>query len=1493
MSETTDNIEPQTPKAAWKWLVAPLLVLLLLAGVRWFLQSNLLMETLRSQLVKQASERLEGSLTIGELKGDLLFGVTVSEVELHDIRGDLVASVDSVRAAWFPMRVFRQPHEVEHLAIFGLHAEAVEDEEGRWNLAGLLPDDPDRPEDRETDRYWSLNRISLLASSASFRSPSLPDEQLHLTRIGLFGKIGVDQEGWNAAVHDLHVTLVEGRLDQPVEMGASGFLEGEEITLEHLLVQSGRSFLQGHFRMADDRQLDGGLLIDPFSWLDLRSYSDFPMHQDLDGSLSLGGVPGDFRIAVGLRAEAMQKLNFEVRMHLEEGSLKLSELELNADRFDGPQLTGLEQMPVLRSARLRADGEVSLGNWREGELTGTFETDTIRSGQTELDRLGLEFNWEGEHAELDLTVLRENQSLVATAGVTELFGELPGWNLELEGREVNPARLLDRPGLEGQFNFDLTGSGRGFRLGEELFTARIELFESRLGDQPLDRIDFDGRLSADLIAGEVAASIGSGRILADIGMEAWQEVPEYRFSAHVEEFNLEDLQLLEQLPTRLNARLEGSGRSFDLETMELTATARFDSSSVNFEKIETLRADIQISDGFVEVPSAELVSPVADAAIALRQHMLDTRNPENTLQVDAQIKDLMPLSPLLGVESIQATGEFSGRLHRIEEGELLFDSRLQLSGLEYDTLLTAQDLELNSTVWLFDDPEFELNLEIGSPVFQEIELHSISLASRSQLRDRRQLSGSLELYLNRTRQYSLSHEAEYELDLDELSVHLITSRLDLATIDGTLQLQESFGLSWSDETLRLEPLAMQSDVTDSWIRLEIPRLDSLNQEVRLDAGRIHLGSLQQYILEEEYGDAWLSGQIDFRRTPGDIETDLSLLLEEISYREGEFDSLKVDVGIIERRLTTRISGWHDESEIVRIDGNVPFEPGDPLQFDDEFFERPVRGTIQLRSIPAGMITAFLGEERAIDADGSLTFESDIAGTAGYPTMTGRLSVMEGSISGVAFDLIDMEMDYRHESADIRLEGGFHARGSRLAQFTAHLPLYLDLRAFQVDLPDEEDEVFVSFYGEELDLALVNEFLSPDRIRNVRGRLSGTIELTGPIAELEPRGELTIRNGALRVVDAGITIDQIRSDFQIQPDEIVITTVTGRSGPGRFTLEGTLALEHMQPGELNARLRATQFRAANSPDLNAVVDLDTRLRGTFESPDLIGTLRVRSGFVNLRNFGERAVEDVELEIDEERERISFYEQLAAEVNVIFDRRFFIQNRELLDMEVELAGSLDLIKEPGQELEMFGSIEGVQGYARPMGRRFQLEEAMVSFHGPIRNPDLNIRTRYRPPQSQEDITLWYIIEGSVDDPSFRFDSEPFLELQDIISYTLFGRPFHALDSWQQTVSEGSQGPGVTDIALDLLLDRAGMIAAQQLGIDVVQIDTNRTGSGSTTTVKTGWYLTDRTFFAMLNEIGGTSPKTLFMIEYMLRRNLELIVTQGDDSREGVDLRWRFDY
>jgi autotransporter translocation and assembly factor TamB len=248
-------------------------------------------------------------------------------------------------------------------------------------------------------------------------------------------------------------------------------------------------------------------------------------------------------------------------------------------------------------------------------------------------------------------------------------------------------------------------------------------------------------------------------------------------------------------------------------------------------------------------------------------------------------------------------------------------------------------------------------------------------------------------------------------------------------------------------------------------------------------------------------------------------------------------------------------------------------------------------------------------------------------------------------------------------------------------------------------------------------------------------------------------------------------------------------------------------------------------------------------------------------------------------------------MTVDMSVNFTRRFLIRSSGYLGMEFDLGGRIDIVKEMNEELQLFGTLNSTDGYVSPLGKQFEIEEAAVSFFGPVTNPQLSITSSYTPPQAAG-VEIRYVIEGTLEEPEFRFESDPPLSLQDQISYTLFGKPYYELESWEQVISGSGSSPTAQDLALDVLLDRVSMLATRQLGIDVVEIDQSRSGSNNTV-IKTGWYLNEDTFFAILNEIDGVRPNTLFVLEYLLRENLELVITQGDDNRQGIDLRWHKDY
>jgi autotransporter translocation and assembly factor TamB len=650
--------------------------------------------------------------------------------------------------------------------------------------------------------------------------------------------------------------------------------------------------------------------------------------------------------------------------------------------------------------------------------------------------------------------------------------------------------------------------------------------------------------------------------------------------------------------------------------------------------------------------------------------------------------------------------------------------------------------------------------------------------------------------------------------------------------------------------------------------------------------------LQQTILKESYFDGFLNGSISFHNKPDSLRASVVGNLTELRFSEGEMDSLNINLDIKDEWLTASLESWHQNKRLAQGAIKVPYLPGDPLTFDDQFFERQVEGDFRVYESQLSYWLSFLQEGVPEQTSGTVVLETSLSGIAGSPDLEGRFTVSNGTFSGIRVDTVGMDISYLHENENIEFSGSVVKDQREILVFTADLPFLVDLKMAEIHIPSGDDEIFVDLKTNNFDLALLNSYVNRNLVQRISGRIEGAVTLSGAMDNLQAEGTMQLARGSMRVVPAGISLTEISSNINFRRETIELERFTATSGSGSLKANGSVTMQSLEPQQMNINITANRFRLLNTNDYRANINMNASLGGTASQPTLKGSLTFLNGFYFLQDFGENTVESVELD-DESGDDTSYnlYDALDMEMTIGFNQDFFIRNRQYLDMEVELGGQVNLVKEPEEELQIFGSLEGVDGYARPLGKQFELQEALVSFYGPVNNPELQIRTRYTPPRAAG-VRIFYIIEGTLEEPDFRFDSQPELELQDIISYTLFGRPFYELESWEQVVAGSSNSPSAADYALEVVLDRVEMLASQRLGIDVVQIDNSQSGSNNTV-IKTGWYINQSTFFAILNEIYGTNPKTLFVLEIMLKENLELIITQGDDTQQGIDLQWKKDY
>ncbi|MEX0994986.1 MAG: hypothetical protein WD599_05615, partial [Balneolaceae bacterium] len=915
------------------------------------------------------------------------------------------------------------------------------------------------------------------------------------------------------------------------EVGASASYDEREVTLERLVINSGRSIINSSARFnPSTSDLTGRMVLEPVSWRDVLSYSDIPLVQDLNVSIGFQGNLSELEVTVQASAGGLRELSLRSLINAD-NQFSIRELSAGIDGFDGPRLTGDPQMPVLESFRIDGEGAVYPADPETSYFEAEFSISDIEIGGEQVDELAGQLNWEQQEGAFTASARRGGQSANFSVEVNRLFTDVPDWKGSVEGKRINLAIWTDNEKFDSELSFTAEGAGRGFSLSEELFQIQLNLSDSRWGNQVVDRISLEASLSDSRFEGQISGRIGESLFNSDFSTRNWQSPdPEYTFTVGLSRFNLSDLAGVEAFPTVLNVTVTGEGSGFDTERLDLSSTVRFDSSYVNNEPIQMLEANIEVRDRIMHVTRAELRSPVADGTFSLRQHLEDFRNQDNRLDLKAEVKDISSLSPLFGVQNINTHGRIEGHLYRQADGLLQFNGKVNLEELVYDTVFTVEKLAGSVGATLYEHPEVQLDLELDRPAMEAFTLQSIQLVSRSNLRDTL-TEGHLELAVLEDEESAIRYAGDYRFRENDLN--LITNKLEFQTPLRILTLQEPFDLSWTSDVLRMSPLRIATENGDAYLQLSIPYLDEQRQEVEMDARLLNLGVLQRTLFDETYAEALLSGQLSFQRIGTDISAESELLFTDIRRQEGRMDSLRTDLRLRDGRLQVSSAAWNNLEELYTFSGNVPCEPVDPMSLGEEFFEKPVEGKFTLNRSPVEYWSSFLGEAATLEAKGFVRFNGEVGGTAGDPVFKGVLSLRQGAISGVSIDSIMVDINYLHEDRNIRIDGYVESLGSRIASFESMLPLHLDMRRFRVDLPDESDEVYVSVITDTFNLALLNNFLDRDLFRDLRGSVSGNVEVKGALANPVPEGRVSIQNGSVRVIPTGIRLGSINSEVQFR------------------------------------------------------------------------------------------------------------------------------------------------------------------------------------------------------------------------------------------------------------------------------------------------------------------------------------------------------------------------
>ena len=510
-------------------------------------------------------------------------------------------------------------------------------------------------------------------------------------------------------------------------------------------------------------------------------------------------------------------------------------------------------------------------------------------------------------------------------------------------------------------------------------------------------------------------------------------------------------------------------------------------------------------------------------------------------------------------------------------------------------------------------------------------------------------------------------------------------------------------------------------------------------------------------------------------------------------------------------------------------------------------------------------------------EGVVDLAFNVMGTDDEPVMDLALSSDGFRFRDYVLERLEADVAYtaRRAAGDLVLWND----SIQVLSLDGEIPLDLSFNPVEDRFPEEVIDLVV--VSDRLPLSLLMAPLPG--YEEVKGTMSGRVEVGGTSRSLAPRGQITVDGGGAFLSGLGVLYEDVSGTLGWFPDGPVEVDMNARA-LGTATVEGTVSLTTALDPGFDLAIRFDDFQAMARRDATGRVTGDLRLEGSFSRPVVSGDLFLDGGTLFYEEF-QRAAEVADL----------FFERSAAVADLpvvdatalgirpfIAGENLFLQNIRMENttltarrdnwirseqMNVELEGELDLLYDrQTQDLALVGALQAVRGSLafgpRGLRKQFQLDGGTVRFLGtPGINPDLDL-TASEPIRTPEGDRLTIIAEitGTLVSPrvALRSDEAGFSE-DDLLSYLWFGRPTYALTSDQSEAVGAGMAVGLSSLSSEL-----GAVMTQGLGLDfldylsITQQDlgslgalsaNNRQGALGTTVVETGLYVADNIFLTLL--------------------------------------------
>ena len=520
---------------------------------------------------------------------------------------------------------------------------------------------------------------------------------------------------------------------------------------------------------------------------------------------------------------------------------------------------------------------------------------------------------------------------------------------------------------------------------------------------------------------------------------------------------------------------------------------------------------------------------------------------------------------------------------------------------------------------------------------------------------------------------------------------------------------------------------------------------------------------------------------------------------------------------------------------------------------------------------------------AVAASGRMSLDLELTGRMESPEAAGVLQLRDLTWKDLPFGGIRVASSFRDGRLDNHLQ--WHDGDREILEIKGSLGLQND---YPLDLKAQSSS---------LDLARLAPVF--DVVEQSGGSLDLQLVVGGTIEAPDMKGDLAIREGALRLASTGEPYKDIEAQLTLTGNRLEIGSLTATSSTGTLRAGGWLEADGPRLKHLDLSLQAQDFQLLNTDSIQARLTGAVEARGSLDALAVKGDVTITRARLRLDDFGAgpASVSPADLTVSavydgdpEEEAGASESKEaepdspvvrgLRTELSVVLPRNAWVVGPETA---VEIQGTLLVNKNSNEPFVLGGSAQTVRGHVTYRGRKFDLERGRITFSGADENkPILDVLARHE--VSGYTITLH--VEGDSRRPELTFSSSPELPEEDILSLLAFGKTIDRLSGSEQTALS-SQGAAIAGNIISGILEKR---LGDTLGLDSLEVEVgDELGSGS---VRGGRYVTQDLFLSYERQLGEQGGNTV-EVEYSLGPRVKLKGASDDKGQSSLDLFWHIEY